>query len=609
MIKFHELLSLYMRCIPCTGKELAEASGLSSSVISRYHTGERVPASDSGVLQQLSEGICALLPEGKGSPADREELYRQLQLDPAEPLTRELVCQSLSVALLADAIDYPRFLGRFQQLIQTLNLSMRELSNITSYDVSFLYRIKAGERRISNPADFSKKLAEYIAHHLTDFEQKEKLAMLLQLDPDLLTEKTQILKYTYQWLLSESFSEELLKKSPTGGSHISNFLQKMDDFNLEDFIKTIHFDKLKIPSVPFHLPATRYYYGIDEMRQGELDFFKTTVTSKNARTITMHSDMPMLDMAKDNEFNKKWMFGIACSIKKGLQISIIHHLDRPFEELLLGLEAWIPIYMTGQVSPYYLPDYRVNTFHHLNYVSEVAAIEGTGIAEYPTNGRYVLTNNKEELSYYQNRARDLLSHAKPLMDIYAKPDGEAFAQFFQDSAKLSAPRHNQYSTLPLYTLEPALLEEILKRQNCSEKVRKRIFEAFRLELLRFRDMITHSPVSDSCYIPTREEFQKSPPYLAISGTFLEQEINYTYEEFQSHLQSTKAMALQLHNYTFREARMPIFHNIQIEIAEDRYCMISKIKAPSIHFVIRHPRLLNALQHFNAPVIERDEAAR
>ena len=82
---------------------------------------------------------------------------------------------------------------------------------------------------------------------------------------------------------------------------------------------------------------------IEEMKKGELDFFKATVLSKSSDPVFMCSDMPMEDMAKDIDFGKKWMFAIAMTLKKGLHLNIIHNLDRPFNEMMLGLESWIPI--------------------------------------------------------------------------------------------------------------------------------------------------------------------------------------------------------------------------------------------------------------------------
>lgn len=69
---------------------------------------------------------------------------------------------------------------------------------------------------------------------------------------------------------------------------------------------------------------------------------------------------------------------------------------------MLGLESWIPIYMTGQVSPFYLKGIQNSVYCHLNYCSGNVAL---------TDGR----------------------------------------------------RHNLLSSLPLYTMTDELLSDILKR--------------------------------------------------------------------------------------------------------------------------------------------------
>ena len=134
---------------------------------------------------------------------------------------------------------------------------------------------------------------------------------------------------------------------------MTSFLEKLNDFNLDEYIRTIHFDKLKVPSVPFQLPTSKRYFGLKEMMDSELAFLKATVLSKSNEPVIMYSDMPMGEMAKDPEFPRKWMFGIAMMLKKGLHLNQIHNIDRSFEDMMLGLESWIPMYMTGQISPYY----------------------------------------------------------------------------------------------------------------------------------------------------------------------------------------------------------------------------------------------------------------
>ena len=103
--------------------------------------------------------------------------------------------------------------------------------------------------------------------------------------------------------------------------------------------------------------------------EGEIDFLKATVLSRSMEPVIMYSDMPMEEMSKDPEFPKKWMFGMAMMLKKGLHLDMIHNVDRPFYEMMLGLESYIPMYMTGQISPYYLTASQNSVFCHFLKVS------------------------------------------------------------------------------------------------------------------------------------------------------------------------------------------------------------------------------------------------
>lgn len=365
----------------------------------------------------------------------------------------------------------------------------------------------------------------------------------------------------------------------------------------------IHFDEIKVPTLPIHLPSTKNYYGIEKMREGELDFFKTTVTSKTTEPIFMYSDMPMLDMAENNDFNKKWMFAIACSIKKGLHLNIIHSLDRPFEELLLGLEAWIPIYMTGQISPYYIPDQANPVYHHLNYVSGVAALCGESIEGAPLDGKYTLTNNKEDLAYFHRKAKHILSHAKPLMKIFDQTRRKEYQAFLWKDAQTPGERKNILSSLPIYTISEELLDRILAANHISAADSK-IIRVYRTsEVKRMQKKLENSMITDEIALPSVQDYKQHPMYLSVSGCFYESPLVYSYEDMTTHLKETQLYAKTHENYHLKLSEISAFRNIQIEIMQDQYVMISKIKSPSIHFVIEHPTMVHALQNFSIPVME------
>lgn len=104
---------------------------------------------------------------------------------------------------------------------------------------------------------------------------------------------------------------------------------------------------------------------------------------------------------------------------------------------------------------------------------------------------------------------------------------------------------------------------------------------------------------------TEEEFRENPPGLEFSGVFCERDILYSQEEYAAHLEQTRAFAGQNPNYTLEVSVAHAFRSLQILIHQGRWVMVSKGKAPAIHFVIRHPKLRSAIENFIPPITERE----
>lgn len=580
-MKFNEQLNAYIELLNCTAKELADASSLSAAVISRYRSGEREPAFESPQLQNLVSGIVHLASE-KGMP----------------DITEENVYTELQNALNQKNVYYDNFIANYDTLINLLQINMKALSNATNFDTSYLYRIRSKQRRPNDLDEFCNSFCRFITTNYNAPSDKAKIAALLGCSEYELSLNADYTSHLRQWLYQGS-----LKKT---SDYMQNFLQKMNEFNLDEYIRAIHFDELKVPSMPFQLPTSKMYYGVEEMRKSELDFFKATVLSKSMEPIFMCSDMPMDDMAEDMDFNKKWMFAIAMSLKKGLHLNIIHNVDRPFHEMMLGLEAWIPIYMTGQVSPYHLPNISTNIYHHFNYVSGTVALSGECIHDHHASGKYYLTNNKEEVAYYKEKAANLLSKAQPLMDIFRAPSKNQLQTFLMSDAKEPGNRKNILSSPPIYTISSDILKAILDRHQLSDMEKDNLKEFVKAQRELFETLLQNSPVLDDIAVLTEEEFERYPVNLSLDDGFFETDLSYTYDEYLMHINLTREFAKTHPNYTISDSHKSssqVFRNIQIHIRNGKYVRISKVKTPAIHFVIRHPKMINAIQNFIAPVME------
>ena len=573
---FCEQLNKYIKQIECSSKELVNASGLSTSVISRYRRGDRKPSIRSKQLEQLVDGLYKLS-SSKNLNIPKDEIYIKL-----------------SNTLNDVSIDFEQLSKNFNELISTLNINMAELARSSSYDSSLLSKIHTGNANPSKPKIFIETVCSFVVKKYKSEDSKKAVSILIGCNLKDLTN-------------SSSYYNKLLNWFSTGSSqshnYIDDFLNNLDNFDLNEYIKTIHFDEMKVPSIPFYKATSKTYYGIDEMKKGELNFFKATVLSKNNEPVFMCSDMPMEDMAQDVEFGKKWMYAIAIMLKKGLHLNIIHNLDRPFNEMMLGLESWLPIYMTGQVSPYFLKGLQNNIYCHFNYVSGSVALYGECINGYHDKGKYTLTTNRTDISYYKTKADCLLKKANPLMEIYKEDSKNAYFAFLSSSVKIKANRRRILSSLPIHTISDDLLLRILKHNNISNEDIKKIQESVKVFKNMAIDATANNLLEDEISKFSKEEFEKSPLSLFLADSFYDKKIYYTYEEYLEHLDLTKKYEKNNKNYELSVNSNTTFKNIQILICENNWVMISKANSPSIHFVIHHPKLRNAIEKFIPPVVE------
>ena len=575
---FCEQLNKYIEQLDCSSQELANVSGLSSTVISRYRNGDRTPRIKSKQLEHLADGLYKISCKNNIN-IKREEIYF-----------------NLSNTLNDISINFEQLSKNLNELVSTLNINIAKLSRFIGYDASFVSKIRTGNIKPSKPQDFIEAVCNFVVEKFNSDDDKKTVSLLIDCPVEELKDNKTYLSKLITWFSTNT--------TPTP-DYINNFLKNLDEFDLNQYIKAIHFDEMKVPFVPFYKSTSKSYYGIEEMKKGKLDFFKSTVLSKSTDPVFMCSDMPMEDMAKDVEFGKKWMFAIAMTLKKGLHLNIIHNLDRPFNEMMLGLESWIPIYMTGQVSPFYLKGFQDSVYCHLNYVSGSTALTGECINGYHKNGKYSLTSNKSEVSYYRKKTELLLKKAQPLMEIYRYDSKNSFNVFLESSSKEKGNRRRILSSLPIHTISDELLLKILRRNKIPDNDIQNILSAVK-EQKKLMDIVLSSSIfKDEISEISKKDFHNNTPTLSLSDSFYENKINYTYDEYLEHLKLTKDFEKNNINYKLITNTTNIFKNIQILICENKWVMISKDSSPSIHFVIKHPKLRDAIENFVPLIVEKD----
>lgn len=274
--------------------------------------------------------------------------------------------------------------------------------------------------------------------------------------------------------------------------------------------------------------------------------------------------------------------------------------------MMLGLESWIPMYMTGQIAPYYLKTSQSAVFTHLLKVSGTVAMSGEAIAGFHGHGRYTVTKGKGEVRYHRQRAQDLLKRAHPLMLIFTEHNASEFAGFLASIMPANGSMRSILTSPPIYTIEAELLSGMLERAGMPDD-QKRDVMAF---ASRFRERIDALLAEGNLLIELPDlneaELERHPTALSLSGAMLTSDVFYTYDEYRAHMEQTMAFAEEHDGCTLRLSPSTVFRNIQIHLLGNERVVVSKGRAPVIHFVIEHPNIVAAFRDFVPPLDETEK---
>ena len=576
-MNFSDKLNDYIEIIGCTNKRLSDITGIAPPVISGYRKGNRFPKYDSKQFKSLVDGIVAL---GKEKKID---------------ITQEIVEKNLGKFLKKDDINFELFNNNFNLLINTFKINMSDLSKFLGFDSSFVSKIKNGVRKPLNISDFANGVCKFIINNYLDTNY-ELIKDIIKCDSKYLNDIEVITNKLYYWLTNNI-------NNNTNDYNVDNFIKKLDNFDLNDYIKSIKFDKLFTPTLPKLKTKSKCYYGLDGYKDAQLEVLKQSAFFKSKEDIFWYSNMPMIEASKDLKFTKKYMMYLAFILKKGIKLNIVHDLDRPFKELMLGLEGWIPLYMTGQINPYYFKNNSNYLYSIIECVSGNAILHGECVTGNLDKCKLLVSTKKDDINYYKENSNLLLKKATPLMNIYTPEMKNDFFKLNNSNLNIKNKRNNILLNLPCYTISDELLNRILDHNKVSKTDRNKIYEWIQDEKDNISNILSNTTVIDEIRILSENEFKTNPCILDLSKFYYDKKIKYNYDEYLEHIELIKEFKKTNKNYTYKANNRNVFNNINMYIIENKQVIISKINNPITNFVMYHPMLVNAIQNFAAPINE------
>ncbi|MBR1416756.1 MAG: hypothetical protein IJ572_02945, partial [Bacilli bacterium] len=498
-------------------------------------------------------------------------------------------------------INFELFNTNFNLLIDTFKINLSDLSKFLGFDSSFVSKIKNGIRKPLNISDFANGLCKFIIINYLG-TSNELIKELIKCDDKDLKDTQVIADKLYYWLTNN------VNKN-TNNYDVDNFIKKLDIFDLNDYIKSIKFDKLFVPTLPKLKTKSKVYYGLDGYKDAQLEVLKQSAFFKSKDEIFWYSNMPMIEASKDLKFTKKYMMYLAFILKKGIKLNIVHDLDRPFKELMLGLEGWIPLYMTGQINPYYFKNNSNFLYSVIECVSSNAILHGECVTGSLDKCKLLVSTKKDDINYYKENSNLLLKKATPLMNIYTPEKKNEFLKICNNKLNIKNKRNNILLNLPIYTITDELLNKILDHNKINENDRNKIYEWIKNEKDNIKNILSNTTVIDEIKILSKNEFKNNPCFLDLSKFYYDKKIIYNYDEYLEHIELIKEFKNANKNYTYKTDSKYTFNNINVYIISNKQVIISKMNNPITNFVIYHPMLINAIQNFVAPINENTTSTK
>lgn len=603
------------RCIDelgCCAADLSDLTGLSRSTISRYRNGSRLPSEES--IPQLAEALVHASTVPAGIPLDVSEPSAPVPAPAASTAPAILtsggssltetsappdldavligeISRRLSQSLRSDQpeYDYELFRERMNVLIDALGITLSDLSNALNHDPSHLSRIRTGRRRPGDPRVLAAGLAGYISRTYTSEANLRTIEQAISFQPapapcapDSLGAGLEIALLNW-----------LMEGQREASRDIVSFARTLDEFDPADYTWRRILSSIALPAAPFRIPSQRDYLGERELREGELNFLMATLMARGAREMLIYSDLPIETSLADKSFMKRWVSGVALLLKRGVHLDMVHCLDRPLGELIAGLEAWVPFYMTGQISGHYLPEVADQPFHHLLMASKAAVLTGSCVRGRHEFAKARLVRRKKDVAREGESAVAMLALAKPLVKAFDESRNREFLKAIGEGLPRASELLILVTSPPVFAMSDELLERILANSGVGEREGRLVLADVRWERALIESFLAHGSVRVNMATLSRAAFEERPVTLVSPSIRCKKPLSYTYSDYTRHIAELCACQKRFDSLSVASVPYVPYRNLHVVVCDDAWAAFIKGRSPATHFLLCHPRLVQA----------------
>lgn len=463
-------------------------------------------------------------------------------------------------------------------LTKTSNSALAQWSNI---DPSYISRLRRGDRTPASNESYTMSMAAYFSKNCSqDFQWNAIVEMMGGTDLSRsLTDKETRKDLIHSWLNEEK---------PAKGSMVRGFLDNMSISQPMNFSSvSLKDDGSASPILENALIA----YGNQGMRESARIFLEKVVQSGKKHTLLLFSDQDTSWITEDPGFMKEWAQLITKALMSGNRIKIIHTVSRNIDEMMTAIRAWVPLYMTGAIEPFYYPKIRDGLFKRTLYVAPgTAAVSSAAMGSDLSDTSLFIVTDEVSVASFEREYLRYLNMCKPLMKIYKRNDT---SEFSRDLLDFEASNSNVRVEGPpsIYTLPLETIERIVSNIGAFPKQDILDFMRSRAEL--FERNIIVNEYMHQIILPDIDAVRRGNAEVVISDYFCGSPIYYTVRDLTEHIQNIIRYLKDFSNYHVRVIESSENRGYILYAKEDRGVLVSKTSPPSVTFIMNESNLTAA----------------
>lgn len=419
-----------------SNKELAEYAGCTPSSISRLRSGVRKPRPTGPTIDKLIRDTTAYAANNNMLAAVCELVGATEQTNLDDAIRQWLFAEEPEAAIHGKTsqshADPSRhtFGDKLNKSMLLADLSNSKLSRLVNTDPSLISRYRSGLRTPKSNPELFEQICMVVFHQITIAGQTDKLAAMIGIPDDDIPMPSDILyQHFHSWLYDFKSSDYMAIH------HLLNTIETMT-LPVQDTEPLLADERLS-----HTLPNTENcYYGFEGLQNAVLRFLQTVIQN-GGKELLLYSDQNMDWMTVNPQFHLLWAQLMSACTNNSICIHIIHHIDRDLTEMIQGIEAWMPLYMSGRIHSYYCNRKIGSRFSHTYFLCPgIACIEACHVYGTEENGAYHYYTDPQSLDFYHLQMTSLMKECSPLVRMDRELPQTILCNRQQESIAKEAPQ-------------------------------------------------------------------------------------------------------------------------------------------------------------------------